>query len=210
MKPGPIIRRAFGPWEHWATDVYRRCFVDLRQFTDDLTGTIQPALILDVGCGEGQSTEALASSFQGASIVGIDVTDRVGRLFRGDRQRVRFVRDRVGDFAGQNAHAFDLAVLCDVLHHVSAAHRPDFLGRIAECVRPGGWLVVKEWQPRCSLMHLLCFLGDRYLTGDRVSYAGQDELEALLNGVPSVTVVRTSSVRPWANNVALWARVCQH
>ncbi len=208
MRPGAFIRRAFGPAEHSVTWFYRRCFVDLRHFAADLAATLTPAAILDVGCGEGQSTEALADAFPRASIAGVDVTRRVGRLFRGDGHRVHFTQQNLGQFAAEHKRAFDLAVVCDVLHHVRVDERRAFLENIAACVRSDGWLVIKEWQPRRSLMHLLCYLGDRYLTGDRVDYASEDDLLALLESVSSVTVVRVTPVRPWANNIALWAR-CQ-
>lgn len=204
-----MIRRALGPCEHWATNLYRRCFVDLRRFADDLAAGLCASRILDVGCGEGQSTEALAAAFPETAIVGVDVTERVGRLFRGDPRRVRFVSAPFDAFADRNAKAFDLAVVCDVLHHVPPGHRHALLAQIASCVRNGGWIVVKEWQPRRSVIHLMCYLGDRYLTGDRVRYAAQDELHRLLNAVPSIGVVRTAPVRPWANNVAIWSRVCE-
>ncbi|HVA47296.1 MAG TPA: class I SAM-dependent methyltransferase [Pirellulales bacterium] len=206
MMPGPLIRRALGPAEHWVTGLYRRCFVDVRQFAADLASDLSPASILDVGCGEGQSTEALAEVFSKASIVGVDITPRVGRLFRGDNQRVRFIREDIGAFADQNKGTFDLAVLCDVLHHLPVDQRAGFLQNVASCMRPRGWLVVKEWQPRASLVHLLCYLGDRYLTGDRVRYADGVELRELLNGVPSLSVDHDTPVRPWRNNIAIWAR----
>ena len=34
MRPGPLIRRLFGPYEHAIAEVYRRIFVDLDEFAE--------------------------------------------------------------------------------------------------------------------------------------------------------------------------------
>jgi 2-polyprenyl-6-hydroxyphenyl methylase/3-demethylubiquinone-9 3-methyltransferase len=207
MKLGPTIRRALGPAEYWVTSIYRRFFIDLSVFASDLANTLTPTTILDVGCGEGQSTEALANAFGGASILGVDVTAHVGRLFRGDAGRVTFVRQEIHDFASEHRHGFDLAVMCDVLHHLPVPERGRFLHDVIACLRPGGWLVLKDWEPRRNLAHLLCYLSDRYLTGDRVHYENREGLRGLLEGGCMLVVVRETGVRPWPNNVALWAQV---
>lgn len=206
MKPGPILRRAFGRRERWATGIYRRFFIDLRAFATELAEDLNPTTILDLGCGEGQSTEALADAFAQASIVGLDITPRVGRLFRGDSDRVKFVQQELQAFSADHQRAFDLAVICDVLHHIPVREHDRFLEYATACIRPDGWLVLKEWEPSANVAHLLCYLSDRFLTGDRGQYASRPTLRQVIERGHKLRVVRETSVRPWANNVVLWAR----
>jgi len=57
MRPGPLIRRLFGPYERGLTEAYRRIFVDLDDFAHHLRSWVPEAKkILEVGCGEGAMT----------------------------------------------------------------------------------------------------------------------------------------------------------
>ena len=83
MSLGSSVRRLFGPLEAPVTDLYRSFFVNLelqvRQVRDWVPGARN---ILEVGCGEGAVCERLATEFPTARVTGIDITPRVGRLFR--------------------------------------------------------------------------------------------------------------------------------
>ena len=59
----------------------------------------EPRRILEVGCGEGAMTERLTKAYPAATVTGTDITPRIGRLFRGDAAKVRFLRSRVEDVA---------------------------------------------------------------------------------------------------------------
>src|ERR1700737_3902722 len=64
MRPGPLIRRSFGPYERVITEAYRRVFTKL----DDFIGLVlvwvpQARRILEVGCGEGAITERLVEAY---------------------------------------------------------------------------------------------------------------------------------------------------
>src|ERR1700758_3167982 len=92
MSLGSVVRSLFGPAEPFVARMYRRLFVDIAAFADMLPQWVNPTQILEVGCGEGQLTEELARVFPFATITGIDITPRVGRLFSGNRSRVSFSR----------------------------------------------------------------------------------------------------------------------
>ena len=139
MPIGPVVRRAFGPFEHWVTAAYRSIYVDL----DDYVGAVRawvPAAreILEVGCGEGAVTERLVSVYPDARITAIDITPRVGKdyLYRGPADRVRFRQCTVQEIAAQEAGRFDLAMIADVVHHVPTALRKDLLDSITDMPRP--------------------------------------------------------------------------
>jgi 2-polyprenyl-6-hydroxyphenyl methylase/3-demethylubiquinone-9 3-methyltransferase len=166
---------------------------------------VTPRSVLEVGAGEGQFTEALAARLPAATIHGIDLTPRVGRLYRGPPGRVSFATRPVGEVAAERAEGFDLVIVCDVLHHVPLAARPDFLEACGRCVAAGGTMLLKDWERRPTPIHALAWCSDRFITQDRIAYLTGDELRgALVNAFgPVVAEVR---VGPWQNNLALFAR----
>ena len=96
MQPGPVIRRLFGPYEHTVAEAYRHIFVNLDDFARLIhTWVPQAQRILEVGCGEGAMTERIMRIYPAATITAIDITPKVGRLFRGSRVNVTFSQESV-------------------------------------------------------------------------------------------------------------------
>ena len=89
-----------------------------------------PARILEVGCGRGELTTALA--VEGYDALGIDPRAPQGDLFR--RVRLEDLEPGEGPFDG--------VVASHSLHHVRDLGHA--LGRIADLLRPGGLLVLDE------------------------------------------------------------------
>ena len=90
-----------------------------------------PGRLLDVGCGQGELTTALAVA--GYDVLGIDPLAPQGDLFR----RVR-LEDLDDDEGG-----FDAVVAAHSLHHIrDLAHGLD---RVAALLRPGAVLVLNEF-----------------------------------------------------------------
>jgi SAM-dependent methyltransferase len=112
MRPGPLIRGLFGPYEREIAEAYRTLFVDLDDFVDRLqVWAPQPRRMLEVGCGEGAMTERLSKAYPAATVTGTDITPKIGRLFRGDAAKVRFLRRPVEDVTLNEPASFDLVVL---------------------------------------------------------------------------------------------------
>lgn len=205
MQPGAMIRRLFGPYEHWVAETYRKIYVDL----DDLvaktaTWTPDAQRILEVGCGEGAMTERLTHAYPTAKITAIDITPKLGRLFRGPASNVTFSQESVESVASREPASFDLVILADVMHHVPPVARESLMNGIALAMTPNGALIFKDWVISSSPIHWLCDTSDRYLTGDNVAYFTMDGIRDLLAqtfGANSIRAVDT--VRPWKNNVAV-------
>jgi ubiquinone/menaquinone biosynthesis C-methylase UbiE len=86
----------FGPYEHGVAEMYRRIFVDLDNLAELMRIWVPRAQrILEVGCGEGAMTERLVKAYPSASVTAIDITPKVGRLFRGDASAVTFCQGTV-------------------------------------------------------------------------------------------------------------------
>jgi SAM-dependent methyltransferase len=208
MRPGPFIRRLLGPCERQITEAYRRIFTDLDDFAGCLQEWVPRATrILEIGCGEGAMTERLVRGYPGATITAIDITPNIGRLFRGDASRVTFIGKSVEDVAWDEPASFDLAILCDVLHHVPPDARPSLLGGIDRAMAVGGSLAFKDWAASSTPIHWLCRFSDRYLTGDDVRFCSISSAKALLIEAFGRDAIRSEALlRPWSNNFAILVR----
>jgi 2-polyprenyl-6-hydroxyphenyl methylase/3-demethylubiquinone-9 3-methyltransferase len=205
MPIGPTVRALFGKHERRIADLYRGLFMNLADYGAKVgTWAPHPRRILEVGCGEGAVTEILAETFADAAILAIDITPRAGRLYRGRRERVEFREATVQSIAGEQAGAFDLIVLSDVMHHIPDELRGEVLAAIGRALAPGGRFILKDWSKSATPIHWLCHGGDRWLTGDRVAHLSPSEAKLLVaQHVPGLQPVGEGRIRPWRNNYAL-------
>jgi 2-polyprenyl-6-hydroxyphenyl methylase/3-demethylubiquinone-9 3-methyltransferase len=208
MPIGPIVRRAFGPFEQQVTAAYRAVFVDLDAYVDAVRAWVPDAReILEVGCGEGAVTERLAAVYPNARITAIDITPRVGRLYRGPADRVCFRQSPVQEVAAQEPGKFDLVMIADVMHHVPLGLRKDLLDAVRICLAPGGSMIFKEWERRQTPIHWITHALDRWVTGDRVSYLSRDEGRDLLaQSFDRSSFIEERRVAPWRNNIMTLVR----
>jgi 2-polyprenyl-6-hydroxyphenyl methylase/3-demethylubiquinone-9 3-methyltransferase len=206
MAIGPAVRRAFGPFEHQITGAYRSIYIDLDDYVAAVRDWVpQAGAILEVGCGEGAVTERLAIAYPDARITAIDITPRVGRLYRGPTEHVTFEQRTVQDIAAESPASFDMVMIADVIHHVPASLRTDIIGAARAALAPGGAFIFKEWERTRTPIHWMCVASDRWLTGDEVSFLNREEARALLAesfGPAAVTAERR--VRPWRNNLMMF------
>jgi trans-aconitate methyltransferase len=209
MGIGSVIRRLFGRHEHALSELYRSIYVDLDAYADQIVRWVpNPRFILEVGCGEGAVTERLAYRYPAADITAIDITPRVGRLFRGARNRVTFAQITVQDIAASRPGAFDLAIISDVIHHVPETLRIEILEATRRAVASDGAVVLKDWERTASPIHWLVHGSDRWITGDRVRYLRKDQADAMMTQVfGRQSVIAEARVGPWKNNFAMLARV---
>ena len=212
MSVGPVVRRMFGPYETNISHAWRSIFVSVDEFVRQIkTWAPGAKQILEVGCGEGAVTGALRVAFPEAEITGIDITSKVGRLFAGDSGSVRFLQCTVQELAAREAGQFDLAVICDVLHHVPSPARQDLLNAVQRTLTTAGNVVFKDWERSCSPIHWLCYTSDRWITGDRVQYMSRSEMFSLFElSFGRGAIQAETRISPWHNNVAALVRSTGH
>ncbi len=208
MALGPFFRRLCGPYEHRVNDAYRSIYVNLDDFVVRIR-TAQPEArrILEIGCGEGAVTERLAAAYPQAEIVAIDITPRLGRLYRGPAGKVSFKQAPVQEIASERPGQFDLVVLADVLHHAPANLHRELLSSARAALAEGGLFVFKDWERDVSPIHAMCYASDRWLTGDRIRYLSVTEMRDKLDSVFGAKAIETvAHVAPWKNNIAFMVR----
>jgi ubiquinone/menaquinone biosynthesis C-methylase UbiE len=137
------------------------------------------AQVLDVGAGTGSLTIMLKRSQPAAKVVGIDgdpqvltIARRKGSAAAADVSWVEGMAQRLPFERNQ----FDRVVTSLLLHHLDDAAKAAALAEMRRVLRPGGTIVVADWdRPRGPLMHA-AFLLVRLLDGwanTRAHAAGQ-------------------------------------
>ena len=131
-------------------------------YIDRLAGGLGTRRIVDVGCGGGILSEAMAR--RGASVTGLDLSGKalmVARLHALESAiSVDYQLQSVENFAAANAGAFDIVTCMDLLEHV-----PDPGRSIAACaalLRPGG-LAVFSTINRNPKSYLFAVIGAEYV-----------------------------------------------
>lgn len=173
MRPLHVTQALRGRWVREAAE---------RHFGRPLAGL----RVLDVGCGGGLMSEALAR--EGASVVGIDASaGNIGAARRHadlDPAVATRLDYRHGDPAAALAHdeRFDLVLALEVVEHVDDV--PAFLAQVAATVAPGGLLVASTIN-RTARSWLLAIVAAEYLlrvlpigTHRWRQFVTPDELEA--------------------------------
>ena len=203
MPIGPTVRQMLGPLERPISNLYRSMFIDLNSFAHQIKKWCGASSILELGCGEGAVVERLVVKYPTASITGIDISPKVGRMFQGDQKRVTFKQQTIKEFAVENIASIDLLVINDVMHHIPWELHKEILTDASKALKPGGYLVLKDWERNASPIHLLCYILDRYITGDNVRYKTAYELRELLKTVFGINNIKAEArIRPWSNNIA--------
>lgn len=202
MSIGGKVRRMFGRHEPRISALWRSMFIDLDDLTRQLLDWAPTTQrILEIGCGEGGVTERLSLSYPDADILGIDIAENIGRLYQGRTDHVSFRRMTVQELAAEAPEAFDLIVMCDVMHHIPPPMRADILTAARSLLAPLGKFVFKDWVRTATPVHCAAFAADRWLTGDDVQFLSSSEAEDLVIGCFKVSA--QARIRPWRNNFAL-------
>lgn len=204
MPIGPLVRQMLGPLERPISNIYRGIFIDLETLVQRIhKWTPSASSILEFGCGEGAVVEILPQTFPLSHITGIDISPRIGRMYQGDTQRVVFKQQDIKDFAAENPASFDLIIINDVMHHIPWDMHEPILEHVKSALKPGGYLILKDWNRNYSPIYFICYFMDRFITGDRVRYKTTLELQDLLRSIFGVESIKSeATIRPWSNNIA--------
>ena len=104
--------------------------------------------LLDVGCGTGTLSVALAHRFPGARVVGLDADGAALAIARAKAAGARVLIDFEQAFADRMpfpSGSFDAAVSSLFFHHLTYAAKRNALAEIFRVLKAGGMLHVADW-----------------------------------------------------------------
>jgi 2-polyprenyl-3-methyl-5-hydroxy-6-metoxy-1,4-benzoquinol methylase len=119
--------------------------------------------ILDVGCGVGLLAFYLRERACRQPVLGLDVDARKIRYgatiaaghYRGVDLRVHDVAKTIPDFSGNVA-------LFDVLHYLPPAQQTALLTHLAECMEPGGLLIIRDCPREARPRYWITWMAEKF------------------------------------------------
>lgn len=138
--------------KHESRDPVVRWFMDgFERSMFDMLGRIGPVRsVLEVGCGEGYVTAALARFFPAARVLGTDVSPEIIEVARRNHRRLAFEVCCIHDTPALGA--WDLVVACEVFEHLENPGHA--LGAVGESAR-GHLLATVPREPLWRVLNLL-------------------------------------------------------
>jgi cyclopropane fatty-acyl-phospholipid synthase-like methyltransferase len=123
--------------------------------------------VLGVGSGHGVVARFLAELNPDVRVTGLDVDAGRVAVARASEANAPRVRIRVQDVRTLDARAeFDAAAAVDLMHHLPHADHPALAHALANAVKPGGTLLIKDIAPTPRWKHMINRLHDRVVSGD--------------------------------------------
>jgi hypothetical protein len=161
---GVRLARRAGRW-------YRKIFVDLVKEATALSAAIpQGAHLLDVGGGDGDPLNHLLALRPDLRITTLDTAPVVGQWIeaRFAARVTRLPHTSMAKYLAQGGEDPDAILIADVLHHIPAGERSNFLGSVKALLArvPHLRVIVKDVEPG-HWRALFGYWSDRYITGDR-------------------------------------------
>ncbi len=105
---------------------------------------LAPRTLLDVGCGEGYLLATVRAMAPDIELVGLDYDQKrldVARRALGQQPRVSFIG---GDVREADLPEADVITCLDVLHYVDDTTQDAIVNRLANALRPGGTLLLRD------------------------------------------------------------------
>lgn len=111
----------------------------------------QPTEILDIGCGWGGLSRAIAKTLEKSTVTGISISPRQldwaktltnAKLSKSDSQRISFeFSDYITHFDTYQK-TYDAVSVVGMMEHVGSTHHSLFLSKISQLLKPGGKAVI--------------------------------------------------------------------
>ncbi len=206
MPLGPALRSVMtSAMERRLSGMYRRIFVDLEKVSLVLLPYLpHGARILDIGGGDGELLNHLLGARPDLTIDMVDIAPSVGKFIhpRHASKVGKFVRTPVEDLPAENS-GYDVALISDVIHHLPADYREEFLLSVRDRLGERACLLIKDIEPGNAIANLSLFC-DIYVSGDNgVSLVSLEELKSLCARLGSLSMAEIGLLEVDRPNYAL-------
>ncbi|WP_068306276.1 class I SAM-dependent methyltransferase [Kordiimonas lacus] len=164
----------------WATGIYDLVIEyftrgrALRRLSVDAIAPAAGEAILDLGCGTGELSLALAQTEPKSSITGYDIDPEILEIARnkmglqGEVSAVTFREVNVTDaasFPQQDIGRFDCVASSLMFHHLTHDQKQQALKSVQALLNPGGRFVLIDWGPGANMFLRAAFWQVRLLDG---------------------------------------------
>ena len=152
--------------------------------------------VLDVGCGGGILSEAMAQA--GATVVGIDATQKAitaaEEHLKVSKLNIKYHCERVESLAAQKPETYDIITCMEMLEHVPQPEA--IINSCATLLKPGGSFYMSTIN-RNPKAFLFAIVGAEYLLN--LIPKGTHRYEKLLKPAEVTTMARAASLTPKAS-----------
>ncbi len=153
----PQFRNGFSTSVHSAHGLF---YVSAMEFLLAQLKTREFGSLADIGCGDGRLVRELVTEFPGATVCGIDYSERSIHLARGFNPGLQFhCLDITRDEPGER---FDLLTLIEVFEHIPPECAPAFVDGLHKLLRESGllYVTVPHVNQKLSKKHYRHFTAD--------------------------------------------------
>jgi SAM-dependent methyltransferase len=152
--------------------------------------------VLDVGCGTGHFTRAMAEAVApSGTALGVDPSiEAIAEARRRTRRANCTFSDGIAQALDAPEGSFDVVVSSLMIHHLPEMLRPQAIGEMFRVLRSGGSLLVAEFRPPSSRIGRRLV---RTLTGHGAMAENRVDLLAPMIQEVGFEQIRTGDLRPW-------------
>lgn len=132
------------PWGHdWRASQQARYQAALEMLSQGVEAS-RVKSVLDVGCALGHFTAEVAGRFPGARVLGVDISAEAVAKCRKRLPELEFSQAKLPELTLAGG-PFDLVTALEVVYYVGEENIDASLARLAELIRPGGYLLISTY-----------------------------------------------------------------
>lgn len=117
-------------------------YAELQERAAQATAGIEPATILELGIGTGETTRRVLERHPGATLTAIDASPEMLERAQAAFPRSDLRLSRLEDPLPEGP--FDLVFSALAVHHLDGVGKRNLFRAVAEVMRPGGWFVLAD------------------------------------------------------------------
>ena len=139
---GPVLE-----WYVWVKLKLEKGYERLHQLVP------RKARVVDIGCGYGYTSLALAYAAEEREVLGLDYDDRKIEIAANVPALPQNVRFETGDAVTYDYPGSDVFILGDLLHYLLPEEQEELIGRLAKKLNTGGRIIIRDGDSSDTVRH---------------------------------------------------------